>query len=339
MMARASAGWLRLSGCVERGEMSAEHALRGLLLYVETILKSGPPAAAQRKLEELILGVDARVELGRLRALKPELELRLTEAILAGQDKDATIATLTTRIAELQELLEVERVSSAPAPVGPASKPARVSRSVAPAGRARDSVEDWRTDIANFFLGKGFTIEVPRPAISSGEFAARSGTELIYRPGEAELPTRGMLAAFGLGQDHFVLRPAEKDRIGFSPAAEGHWFLAEVGEVAPRSGGSFEDYRRAAPPGWEILSLEEYFLAWLVVENVCGVFLDQDASVCLRTTYRVGATVPPAVFQVRNHIDDSGKVEFIVRSLRPDVALADLSARYRQLVPSMRLAE
>lgn len=339
LMARASQGWLRLSGCVERGEMSAEHALRGLLLYLEAIMKAGPPAAAQRKLEELILGAEARAELGQLRELKPELELRLTEAILAGKEKDARIAALEARVAELQELLEVERVSSVPASVEPAGKPARKSRSIAPVGRARDTVEDWRTDMANVFLSQGFTIDVPRPAVSSDEFAARSGTELVFRPMEVVLPTPGMLAALGLGQDHFVLRPSEKDRIGFAPAAEGYWFLAEVGEAAPRRGGSFEGFKKAAPPGWAILSLEEYFLAWLVMEKVCGVFLDQDASICLRTTYRDGTVGQPAVLQVQNHIDDEGRVEFIVRSIRPDVALPDLGARYRQVVPSLRLPE
>lgn len=333
LMKRASDGWKRLFGCVEERRMNADQALRGFQLYVEATLRD--PAAAQRKLDELILNAAERAELERLREFVPELELRLTTAT-------QSVERLTAENAVLKELIEAEQQSGASKPEGkPAVKPGRRCPSVAPSARTGDPVEDWRENVGNLFLQKGFNTNVPRPAITAEELAKgrspKGGRELIFRPDGLLVPTNRLMLASGLSKDHFVLRPAEQDRIGFSPANEGQWFWSEVAESAPRRDGSFVEFEEQAPEGWEVMSLEEYFLTWLIMKEFCGAILDEDEPVCLRTTYTMDGACE--ILQIKSHTDEGGNVDLVVRSIPRDASLPNLGVRYRQLVPSVRSPE
>jgi hypothetical protein len=312
-MKRAASGLERLADKVERGEMNADQALRGMLLFLESLLKPAAAAEAQRQLDQMILSAEERAELLRLR----------------------------TRVAEFKELLEAERVAGeSKAEVKSAEKPGRKCPSVAPSANTGDPVEDWRLEIVNFFLREKFNAGTPRPKITAEELKAgrvpKVGRELIYRPSGLLVPTDKLMAAFGLN-GHFVLRPEEQSRIGFSPAEEGYWFWAEASESALRRGGSFEKFEREAPEGWTIMSLEEYFLARLVMENFCGVTMDVDEPVCLRTTYATKGG-ESMVLYVQSHVGREG-VELIVRSISPKAVVPNLGTRYRKLVPSARLKD
>jgi hypothetical protein len=145
------------------------------------------------------------------------------------------------------------------------------------------------------------------------------------------------MEAIGLG-GHSTLRERDRGWIAFSPTSEGYWFWSEIGGSAPRRSKNFSEFERQAPAGWEVLSLEEYLLAWVAMKEMFCTFLDQDEPVCLRTAYNSweGSN---EVLQVRSHLVN-GRVELIVRGLPRNATLnGRLGARYRRLVPSVRLSD
>lgn len=312
LMERMTGRWQRLCDLVERKEMTAEIALRGFKLAIEAALEGNISDSESTRLVCPELKPEERDELELLRTRVAELNIQLATAQFMSESEDAPPKTAT-----------VAR---------------RTCPSVPPSAATDDPVENWRQTTENLFRLYDFNgVEVPRAAITAEELEASCGEnkQLIYRPPDVKVSYGRLMEAIGLG-GHSTLREGDRSWIAFSPTSEGYWFWAEIGGSAPRRGKNFIEFERQAPAGWEVLSLEEYLLAWVVMKEISCDILDQDEPVCLRTAYheREGAN---EVLQVRSHVV-SGRIELLVRGLPRNAALnGKLGARYRRLVPSVRL--
>jgi len=197
-------------------------------------------------------------------------------------------------------------------------------------GKTHDPVEDWRRWMEEQFYKKyGSNIQVPQPGVSCEQLAGwrQDGMQLFYRPAELSAPTSDLIPAFG-HENHWTLEKDQSRKIGWEPAKEGYWFLAEARETCLRHGKTFREYEEEKPEGAELVSLEEYLIIWHVLQDDLQMILDSEFHTMLRTSYGMGEML--YAFSNINHL----AIELIVRKWGKTIALRHMGARYRWIVPS-----
>lgn len=108
-----------------------------------------------------------------------------------------------------------------------------------------------------FYKKYGFSIQVPRPDVTCEQLAEwrQDGKQIFYRPAEFLVPTSKLIPTFG-HENHWTLGGDQSRKIGWEPAKEDYWFLAEARETCLRHGKTFREYEEEKPEGAELVSLE-----------------------------------------------------------------------------------
>lgn len=196
--------------------------------------------------------------------------------------------------------------------------------------KTRDPVEDWwRWTEEQFYKKYGFDIQVPRPAVTCEQLVGwrQDGKQIFYRPAEFLVPTSKLIPAFG-HENHWTLEEGQFRKIGWEPAKDGYWFLAEAREACLRHGKTFREYEEERPEGAELVSLEEYLIIWHVLKDDLQMILDSEFHTMLHTPYGMGEML--YAFSNIDHL----AIELIVRKWGKTIAHRHMGARYRWIVPS-----